>query len=151
MRYAMLLIMVTVTPVLDACSDQPRKKERVVRPAMWWSGLGRVSDGGGPALKATSESIADAEAFGKLWKNLGLKEAPPRVNFKDYFVVVVFRPFGLDFELSGGLAIDERGDAQPRGMRLDADNMNSGVYSTTIGVFPRAGIKSVEGKKLPAK
>lgn len=151
MHRAMLIILATAATVLLACSDPPRKEDRIVRPALWWSGLGRMSDGGGPAFPETCELVTDAEAFDKLWKKLGLKEAHPRINFKDYFVVVVFRPFGLDFELGGGLAVDERGDAQPRGMRLDADTMNSGVYSTTIGVFPRDGIRSVQGKKLPAK
>jgi hypothetical protein len=128
---------------------KPPKEPKVVRPAIWWSGVGRISDGGGGGLKPTTDLITDAEAFAKLWKQVGFKGEVPRVNFKDYFVLADFRAFGLDFTLRGGLALDERGDARAVGLRADPDNMNSAIHSTTIGIFPRAGITSVGGKKFP--
>jgi hypothetical protein len=153
MRFALIFTVVAATSLLGpapgARTDPPTKASKVVRPAIWWPGVGRISDGGGPGLKPTIYLITDAEAFAKLWKKLGLKGELPRVNFQDYFVLVDSRRFGLDFAIGGGLAVDERGDARAGGFRADPDARNSAVHSTTIGVFPRAGIKSVGGKKLP--
>ncbi len=112
MRYAMLLAVVVGTPSLGVGAAPPPKESQVVRPVMWWSGLNRVSDGGGPGLKPSTGLITDAKAFLTLWKQLELKGNAPGVNFKNYFVLVDFRRFGLDFTLGGGLAVDDRGDAK---------------------------------------
>jgi hypothetical protein len=154
MWFAKLLALAAATSLLvpppGACADPPGKESKVVRPAIWWSGLGRISDGGGPGLKPSTDLITDAKAFAKLWKQFGLQGEVPQVNFKDYFVVVDFRRFGLDFGFGGGLEVDERGDARTRGLPFHPDNMNSAFHSTTIGIFPRASVKSVAGKKLSA-
>src|SRR5262245_12081701 len=148
MRCAMPLVALAVTPLLVACADSPGKEAQIVRPAVWWCGLNRFSDGGA-RVEPTTDLITDAEGFAKLWKRLGLKGEAPRVDFKDHFVLVLVRPLGLDFRV-GGLAVDEQGEAKARGARVHPDNMNSMFHSTTIAVFPRDRIKSVEGKKLPA-
>jgi hypothetical protein len=154
MRFAILLPIVAAISLLGparaAPTDAPTKEPKVVRPAIWWSGVGRLSDGGGPGFKPSTDLITDAKAFAKLWKQFGLQGEVPRVNFNDYFVLVDFRRFGLDFDLNGGLAVNKSGDARIRGLPFHPDNMNSAFHSTTIGIFPRAGVNSVAGKKLPA-
>jgi hypothetical protein len=150
MRYVVLLL-VAVVPLHTLRGEPPKKeeKERLVRPVLWWSGLGRISDGGG-RLDPSSALITDAEAFAKLWKQYEMKGEVPAVNFADYFVVADFRALGLTFEFGGGLVVGEGGDSKLRGLGLHPDVMNSQFHSTTIAVFPREGVKTVAGKKLPA-
>ena len=150
MRLAILLSVLAVASPLAVRADPPAKEADVVRPVLWWSDLNRVSDGGGPAFKSTTSCITDAKAFAKAWDMLGTKRALPKVNFMDYFVVVVFRAEGVDFELTGGLVTDPKGNAKVVGRAAHHIVTNAGWYSTTIGVFPRKGIASVEGHKLPA-
>ena len=148
MRRFLLVVILAALASPGLYGDPPAKEKPVVRPVMWWSDLGRVSDGGGPAFRATTRLISDAKEFTKVWNQFGLKGPVPRVNFADYFVVVVFRESGVDFELHGGLAIDPKGNARVVGLAAHWLATNAGWYSTTIGVFPRTGIMSVEGHKL---
>jgi hypothetical protein len=147
MRRFILFVLLAAAPSTGLCGNPPGK-EKVIRPVMWWSDLGRVSDGGGPAFKSTTKLIADAKEFTKTWNRLGLKGPVPRVNFKDYFVVVTFRESGIDFEVHGGLATDAKGAAKVVGFPAHHMATNAGWYSTTIAVFPRRGIVTVEGQKL---
>ena len=153
MRYVVLIVVMAAAHFQafgeESKQKNEREKERLVRPVLWWSGLGRISDGGG-RLDPASALITDTEGLAKLWKQYQIKDEVPRINVEDYFVVTDFRALGLTFEFAGGLAIKEGGDAELRGLPRDADVMNSMFHSTTIAVFPRAGVKSVAGKKLPA-
>ncbi len=127
----------------------PKEKKKVVRPVLWWSDLGRVSDGGGGVIPARTEVAADADGFAKLWKTHKLPGVPPRVNFREYVVVSAFRVSGVDFSVSGGLAVDAKGNAAVVGTPAFIIATNAGQYSTTIGVFPRAGLERVEGQAVP--
>jgi hypothetical protein len=142
-------------------ADEPTK----VRPIAWWSDLGRRSSGGGPVGGQKIVLITDAKAFAKAWSDMQPNETGPKfkgadklkfpglapeINFSDYFVLVVTKPLGLDFaQPFGHLLVDGSGNAKIRGIALHGDNMNSVWISTTIAIFPRDGIKSVESKKLP--
>jgi hypothetical protein len=148
MRLFSLLAALAATCSSALCTDPPAKEPVVVRPAKWWSDLNRISDGGGSTLKSTTKLISDAEEFAKAWNQLGLKGEAPTINFKDYVVVVVFRQSGVDFKLSGGLETDAKGHAKVVGPPAHRIATNAGWYSTTIGVFPRKGIVSIEGQKL---
>jgi hypothetical protein len=148
MRCAILIVVVTAAPQLGARADPPVKESQIVRPSVWWSGLNRFSDGGG-RVEPVTRLVTDAGEFAKLWTRFGLKVEAPQVDFRNNFVLVLLRPLGLDFEV-GGLTVDEHGASKARGMPVHPDFMNSSFHSTTIAVFPRDGIKSVEGKKLPA-
>lgn len=121
------------------------------RPALWWSGLGRAhSAGPASALKQSVTLISGPKQFAGVWKRLGLKAAAPTVNFNEYFVVVVNRPLGLDLSAPfGKLCIDAKGDAKVVGLNAHADDRDSIAISSTLAVFPRTGVRSVEGKKLP--
>jgi len=149
MRYALMLTM--LAEFLAGQGDAPAKTEKlVVRPVLWWSDLKRVSDGGGAPLLSTITCVTDPKAFVKEWDRLGLKGTPPRINFKEYVAVVVFRVAGLDFEANGGLEVDPQGNAKVIGPDAFTILTNAGWYSTTIGVFPRRGISAIDGRKLPA-
>jgi hypothetical protein len=150
MRFFIPLVILATTTSSDLAGAPPAKEKRVVQPALWWSDLGRKSDGSGPTFKATTRLISGAKEFATVWNQLGLKGEVPRVNFKDYLVVVDFRVSGIDFRPTGGLAIDPKGNAKLAGLPAHWIQTNAGWYSTTIGVFPRKGIVSVEGQKLPA-
>ena len=132
-------------------SDDPAAKAdpKVVRPVVWWPDLNRVSDGGGGVIPARTEVAADVAAFAKLWAAQKLPGAPPRVNFRDHVVVAAFRVSGIDFAPGGGLAVDARGNATVVGTPAFIIKTNAGAYSTTVGVFPRAGIVAVEGRPVP--
>ncbi len=71
------------------------------------------------------------------------------MNFKDYIVVVVFRHDGVDFGGHGGLAVHADGEAKVVGWPVAYKATNAGWYSSTLAIFPRKGITSVEGQKLP--
>src|SRR5262245_1643550 len=111
MRYAMLLAVVAAAQLVGKCPAPPKGEPRIARPALWWSGIGPISDGGA-RLDPSSTLVTDEKTFAKLWKQLELKGDIPRVNFRTYFVVVVFRAGGLDFGFGGGLVINDRGDAK---------------------------------------
>ena len=151
MRYAILLAVVGATALPAArCQPPVGKEQQVVRPVLWWSDLKRVSDGGGGVLPATATLVTDPKGFAKEWDRLGLKGQPPKVNFKEYVVVVAFRVSGLEFEASGGLEVDPKGNAKVVGPHAFVIMTNAGWYSTTIGVFPRRGITTIDGQKLLA-
>jgi hypothetical protein len=150
MQTFILPVIMAAMPLPGLCGDAPAKESEVVRPVLWWSDLSRVSDGGGPALKSHTELLTDAKSFAKFWTKCEMKGAAPQINFKDYFVVVAFRESGVDFQLNGGLAVGGKGDAKVVGLPAHRIVTNAGWYSTTIGVFPRKAIVSVEGHKLPA-
>jgi len=130
--------------------DDPQKEPKIIHPVLSWSGLNRFSDGGGPGPKPHILLITDAKTFAKIWDNMELRGDVPQVNFEDYFVLTVTRPGGLDFSAWGGLALNEKGKATVHGRDVHPDNMNSRYHSTTIGIFPRSGIQTVDGMKLPA-
>jgi hypothetical protein len=66
------VLLLLVAPLPPAVSGGPPAKEpRVVRPVLWWSDLGRISDSGGPAFKPTTRLITDARGFAKAWEQLG--------------------------------------------------------------------------------
>jgi len=88
--------------------------------------------------------ITDAKAFEKLWKAWRKDEKVPAIDFKKQFVAVT---------LSRG------GPNKPRiAAKLDEGKMKIGAITTLIGgpgfgyslaVFPREGVKEVNGTKLP--
>jgi hypothetical protein len=142
------LFALAALPLAGNGADPPEKEATLVRAVLWWPGLSPASDGGG-RVEPNTDVVTTPEAFAKVWKKVAMKGDPPRVNFRTHVVVVAFRPGGVDFD-HGGLVVDDRGNAKVQGWEVHPDNMNSRIHSTTIAVFPRAGFKSVEGKKLPA-
>jgi hypothetical protein len=149
MRILVLLAVIVVWPLSGFAADPPAKEPAVIRPVLWWAGLHPHTDVGGGGGGQDVQLITRARDHTRVWKLLEPKAQVPEVNLKDYFVLVVHRPGGLTF-LFGGLALDDQGEAKIGGIDEHPDNMNSRIYSSTIAVFPRRGIKTVEGKPLPA-
>ncbi len=73
MRALILLIVVGTIAAPAALAGPPAEETPVVRPVIWWSDLARISDGGGPAFKPSTEVITDAKAFAKVWAKLELQ------------------------------------------------------------------------------
>ena len=150
MRTFFLLTILLSLPALALSAEPPIKEAKTtVRPALWWSDLNRFSDGGGEGVKPKTSLLTTTAELTKVWVEMKLKGELPKVNFKDYFVVVVLRVSGVDFD-NGGLATNDKGEAQVVGLPAHHIVTNAGWWSTTIGIFPRKGIVSVEGVKLPA-
>jgi hypothetical protein len=92
--------------------------------------------------------ISNARAFAERWKARRPKEEAPAVNFADYFAIEVIQPGG-DYALLG-LLLDERGKATLHGVGVQqAVDVPKG-FGYTIAIFPRKGVKKVDGRDLPA-
>src|SRR5262245_6767758 len=146
-----LSLAVTIGCAYPGLCDNPPNAPKIIRAVLSWSDLNRFSDGGARGPKAQVLLVTDAKTFAKIWHNLKLPREVPQVNFEDYFVLAVTKPLGLDLSLPwGGLALDDKGRATIRGSDVHADDMNSRFHSSTLAIFPRSGIQTVEGMKLPA-
>jgi hypothetical protein len=119
----------------------------LVSPVVTWQGSAQRNRpvGFGPhEIKV----ISNAKAFEERWKARRPKEEAPAVNFADYFAVELIQPGG-DYTLLG-LLLDERGKATLHGVGVQqAVDVPKG-YGYTIAIFPRKGVKTVDGRDLPA-
>ena len=111
----------------------------------WEGGADRNLPAAGPhEIKV----LSNAKAFQDRWKVWRPNEEAPSVNFADYFAVEVVQPGG-DYTLFG-LLLDERGMASVNGVgALQAVDVPKG-FGYTIAIFPRKGVKTVDGRDLPA-
>jgi hypothetical protein len=99
----------------------------------------------GPTAPPKTIVAASAKEFEALWKGWWPKVETPEVDFKDYFAVAVWKTFGHQY---GHLEVGENGDATIRGQARNPDFKSSAPISGTLAIFPRAGVKSVEGQRL---
>jgi hypothetical protein len=120
--------------------------QKTVAPVVCWYPPAYYSSAG-PVPQPTIHLITRTEDWQDYWKRSFSKYLITDVDFTDHFVVVVTKPLGLRLH---HLAINARGDAKLRGSFLFADDRNSIAVATTIAVLPRNGVKSVEGRPLPA-
>ncbi len=145
----LLTLAVLVTVVISASiqADEPK----LVRPILWWVGVNSFSDGGSGGVKESTHCFTNAEAWAKQWELLKLPGACPQVDFEKHVVVLAQRVYGLNFEPHDGLVVGEKGEARLVGRKHTQVIMNAGIWSTTIAVFPRKGIESIDGVKLTAE
>jgi hypothetical protein len=126
------------------CSAEGRTR---VSPVVTWQGSAQrnLPVGFGPhQIKV----ISNPKAFEERWKARRPKEEAPSVNFADYFAVEVIQPGGHYTLL--GLLLDERGKATVHGVGVQqAVDVPKGC-DYTIAIFPRKGVKKVDGRDLPA-
>jgi hypothetical protein len=116
-------------------SSQPAPVHEFVRPAVQWSGT--ISDAGKEKVKPESGAITWREPFAELWAAWELGTAAPHVNFESYFVVVVAGP---DVSVLAHLMVDGEGNGSAVYKTWPVSERQGFGYS--IGVFPRAGIKT---------
>ena len=164
-RFALMTLFVAVA---QAAADEPSKplaapvaKSQLVRPVLWWSDLNRFSDGGSSGPKPRLAVLADAGQLAAEWDALKLTMPVPKVDFQANFALLIFRESGFDFrksggltaraEIEGGLMVDPQGEAKLLGVPASITGTNAGWHSTTIAIFPRQGIVTVEGQKTAAK
>ncbi|MCC6418065.1 MAG: hypothetical protein IT429_07415 [Gemmataceae bacterium] len=118
----------------------------LVAPAVTWDGVAhRDTPAAGPH---EVKVLATAEAFRERWKVWRPGEKAPAVNFTDYFAVEVVQPGGQYSLL--GLRVDEAGAARVNGIGILQQVGVPKGYGHTFAVFPRRGVKMVEGRELPA-
>jgi hypothetical protein len=141
MRTSLLLALFTLllpAPALAADTE--------IKPVVCWYPQPEYSSSGVP--ERSVRLIGTAKEFEKFWKDVFPKEMLPEVNFEENFVVIVTQVLGYNFSK---LTIDERGDGKlPQGPLHNrfADDRNSIAIGSSIAVFPRSKVKTVDGKKL---
>ena len=120
-------------------SSPPVPANEFVRPAVRWSGT--IPDAGKEKVKPQPGVITWREPFAELWAPWELGNEAPHVDFDSYFVVVEAGPYAdvlvhlnVDGEGIGRAVV--KGGSEP-------DTRQGFAYS--IGVFPRAGIKTYRG------
>jgi len=86
--------------------------------------------------------------FDKLWKAWLLEEKVPRVDFKTSLIVVATSRKG---PIKAAVLVDEKktGDMKIK-VELERQAEGKGLQ-VLIAVFPRAGIKTIEGKAIADK
>lgn len=108
-----------------------------LRPAITWSGT--IPDVEKEKAKPESGVINWREHFAELWAAWELGNAP-NVNFDTYFVVVVAGPHADSLV---HLIVD--GEANGRAVLKGGTEPMQQGFGYSIGVFPRAGIKTYGG------
>lgn len=147
MRSLLSLALLAGLVSVASAAAPPPEPPKIVRPVLSWSALRPVYDGGARVSDDWEiDLLTEPKELAQAWKYLALPLPTPQVNFDEYFVIVVRKPLGLRF---GGLAVDRRRQATIRGFAEHWDNRAGRTHSSSVGVFPRAGITTVNGKKLP--
>ena len=86
--------------------------------------------------------------FDKLWKAWLLDEAVPAVDFKASLVVVATSRKG---PIKGALLVDENKTGDMK-IKVELERQTEGTaLQVLIAVFPRAGIKTINGKAIADK
>jgi hypothetical protein len=116
-------------------SPSPVPASEFVRPAVRWSGT--IPDAEKEKAKPESGAITWGEPFAELWAAWELGGEAPHVNFESYFVVVIAGP---DVCSLAHLMVNGEGNGSAVFKTWPVSERQGFGYS--IGVFPRAGIKT---------
>ncbi len=119
-------------------SPPPVPVSEFVRPAVVWSGA--VPDVEKETATPKSGVITWREPFAELWAAWGLGTEAPHVNFDSYFVVVVTAPYG-----AGLVHLMVNGEGAAGAVFKSGLESERQGFSYSIGVFPRAGLKTCHG------
>src|SRR5262245_35971631 len=89
--------------------------------------------------------ITKKEDFDKLWKAWLLDDKVPVVDFKSYLVVVATSREG---PIKKAVLIDEKNTGDMK-IKVEVERKTGGkALQVLIAVFPRAGIKTIEGRAI---
>jgi len=119
-------------------SSLPVPADEFVRPAVLWSGT--IPDAGKEKAKPQSGVITRREPFAERWAAWELGGEAPHVDFDSYFVVVEAGPYAVALcHLMGD------GGGAGRAVVKGGSEPERQGFGYSIGVFPRAGIKTYRG------
>jgi hypothetical protein len=135
-RFVSMMAIVAVIAA-SAMAAPPGKKD--VKASKQWAGSADDAE----LLKDAPAAITDAKALEKLWKSWKLPGKVPEVDFAKDLVVTSTTVGSRLINVSAML--DDQGDLQAFGMAT-ADIAPGFRY--VVLVVSRAGVKSVNGKKL---
>jgi hypothetical protein len=92
--------------------------------------------------------ITKKDDFDKLWKAWLLEEKVPEVDFKTSLVVVATSRKG---PIKAAVLVDEKKTGDMK-IRVELERQTEGTdLQVLIAVFPRAGIRTIEGKAIADK
>jgi hypothetical protein len=147
MKVRSLLVLGILISLFGLPTASLAEEPTLVAPAVTWYGsaLHKFEARGAVEIKV----LSDARAFAKRWKRWRPKEKVPSVNFTDYFVVEAVQPGGVFFLI--GLILDQRGKAILNGIGVQQGVAVPRGYGYAFALFPRKGVKTVNGQKLSAQ
>jgi hypothetical protein len=116
-------------------SSPPVRTYEFVRAAVQWSG--KILDAEKEKVKPQSGAVTWREPFAELWAAWELGGEAPHVNFESYFVVVEAGPY---VGVLAHLMVDGEGTGRAV-VKCGLEPLEQG-FGYSIGVFPRAGIKT---------
>jgi hypothetical protein len=137
---ASALAALTLAAVLSAPGPALAEK-RQVEPTRTWKGSVVDENRIPKELPLVIESGAKLQ---ELWERWQIKEPMPQVNFARELVVAVATPGSV---LRLALTLDDRGNMEVGGM--SSMDLRPG-FRYVIAILSRAGVKTVNGKKLGA-
>ena len=135
--------------VLTLLLAAPAVRAEVVTPVQSWTG--QLEDVGLEKEAPRGNVIGNKEDFAAIWKAWMSKEKIPEINFdKEFVAVLTSRTFAAD----SIIVQVEKGNAHPLlagKPRKDPTEKIKEVkgFVFAIGVFPREGLKTVNGNALP--
>lgn len=125
--------------VAAVVASQPVRADDFVKPVVRWSGT--VEDAGKVKAMPASGAVTSQEAFDKLWTAWQVGRDVPFIDFDSHFVVVVA---GGDTVTLIHLMVDGKGV----GRDVKGDGAERKGFGYSLGVFPRAGIKTYGGEDV---
>jgi RNA polymerase sigma factor (sigma-70 family) len=117
---------------------------RIIKPSKTLN-TGHIDDPEAEKLSPPNGFVAKKEDFERLWKVWLLEEKVPEVDFQKNLVVVATSREGI---IKEAVLIDEKRTGDTR-IKADLERKTEGkALRVLIAVFPRAGIKSIEGRSI---
>jgi hypothetical protein len=113
-----------------------------LKPVHQWSGS--IDDLELQKLSPQSGYLADAKKFAELWKAWKVGEKMPEIDFKKQLVLVATT---RGSRLNMTPRLDDKGDL--RVLAIATRDLRPG-FRYQIAVVDRAGVKTINGKELPA-
>lgn len=131
--------LVAALAILEMQANGAPAEKKTVKPLSEW--FGSVAD---EKLEKTAPQVVVSEkAWAELWKQWQAKGEAPEVDFTKHFVLVVTTR-GSRLMLSARL--DDDGNLDP--LAIATRDLRPG-FRYILAVFPREGVKKVDGKELP--
>jgi hypothetical protein len=143
MRFSILAV--TLGLALPAMMTDAADEPEALKPVQHWGGL--IKENGKKSAAPRSQSgvgyLTNQDAFEKLFDTWGLKETPPKIDFKKQIVFV---------QMSDGPNLPKAFYTLDAAGKLTADFKQTEKagpgFGYSIDVLDRTGIKSYQGKPL---